>query len=315
MCNCNGRYSKDIFMNKKDPLKHQIKKSHSERVHGKCLQLSSSTQIKHPNTKVDSESRLFKSSLTKPLIEPVQGRKETGVTKCGAKRLEIVELEKIEEDEKEISSVDMTTDEPSRSCLVTDMRTTMHKKVSFSDCKDDDKEHQGNVAVIKPYTTDIVSVSKTKEEKMHFNMDVKAGSEKCNISVPDTPTYSTSNDEHINADRVQSPAFNPVSSNHSINSAGIDSDDDEPPESNTAMNMIQKPIDNIIETIASDFFPENSLVKCECGHGYKLRSSQFSTKWKELETSENPMENLGKLIHLVCPHQLSSGKYINKLQS
>lgn len=354
MCNCNGKYTNDPILKSNDPIRFQhIRERYGEKSVEKIAELersgTTSKRVKPVSVRVSDETVTSTAIVmrNKPLIEPATPSQGTGVLFGGAKRLDIVELEKIDEEEHSPNKQSLISKKiiPEKNevlpttCLVTDRRGTKPKKTYFGGFIEEEEEEE-TADLIKPFETapdkDSAVLNEPKDEKMmakeETGADVDERLSRCGaVAGAMTSSYGggvmaediscRSAWDHVQL-RFPATSFRALKnspqsplSNSSINdefSSDIDSDDDEfPSEVNYTdqvvdVHQVKQSSLSEIEVISKDLFPSENLVKCECGEGYKLRPSQFETKWLGLEASANPLADRAKLIRLVCPHQLST---------
>ena len=228
------------------------------------------------------------------------------------KRLEIVELQKIEKEISKIQDIHLNVNDESNL----PQPKPKQPKVYSGDCADNDSEEdkQEEAASILCYRPKNAPLPKTKEEKMSLNinfkesLDIGGSGDAVTILCPEN-IVANNNYSDNNCDAViVSGGENTVVNNTS-------SDKDDPMALDDSLldsSMIYKDVkpQSELHSILKELFPDETLKKCHCGDGYLLRSWQFENKWQHLKKLPNAVEEQSKLIRLICPHRFPKGKFI-----
>ncbi|CAH1397602.1 unnamed protein product [Nezara viridula] len=339
MCNCNGKHTNDPLLCNNDPLRYQhIRARYGERANDKIAEMErASKMLRAAGNRTSAPSKnLINESVNKakPLIQTTDIT-ETKPSVSGARRLDIVELEKIEEEEMtskiQDTHLNVLGDKLEQShkvvtsCLVTDKRKTKSPKVYFGNYEEGDSEEgkQEEAAALVGNLEDNGALPKSKEEKMNININLKesldmgGGGDAARESIEEpmlvddsSPSYSILSVEESSVPQVEAPAADSSTANHngSVNyeSSSSEAGDELPNEITVDVHSAEVVQHVDLNSIAKQLFPNDILKNCECGEGFALWPSQFESAWLSFEKMSNAVEERCKLLRLICPHRLST---------
>ncbi|XP_014289302.1 RNA polymerase II-associated protein 3 isoform X2 [Halyomorpha halys] len=341
MCNCNGKHTNDPLLCNHDPIRYQhIRARYGERANDKIAEMErASKMLRAAGNRLSAPSKnLVNESVNKakPLIQPADNN-ETKPSMAGARRLDIVELEKIEEEEmtSKIQGTHLNVlgdklESPQKavtSCLVTDKRKTKPPKVYFGNYEEGDSEEgkQEEAAALVQNIENDDTIPKTKEEKMNMNINLKESLDKggggdtvresteepmlVDDSSPSCSTLSVK--ESLPSLPTKGVAFGDSTTFKHNGTVGYESSSseggDELPNEITVDVHSAELMPNVdLNSIAKEFFPNDCLKNCECGEGFILWPSQFESAWHSFEKLPNAVEERSKLLRLICSHRLSA---------
>lgn len=341
MCNCNGKHTNDPLLCNNDPLRYQhIRARYGERANDKIAEMErASKMLRAAGNRTSAPSKnLINESVNKakPLIQSTD-ISDNKPSMAGARRLDIVELEKIEEEEmtSKIQGTHLNVLgeklEPSNkvvtSCLVTDKRKTKPVKVYFGNYEEGDSEEgkQEEAAALVGNMEVGDTLPKTKQEKMNMNINLKesldmgGGGDAVRESTEEPMVVDDSSPScsilSVEESSVQPTKDVPVADSSTINhngsvsyeSSSSEAGDELPNEITVDVHSAEVVPHLNLNSIAKQLFPNDTLKNCECGEeGFVLWPSQFESVWLSLEKMPNAVEERSKLLRLVCPHRLSA---------